>query len=242
MRTQNFRSGSIVGVLLLLAFVAWGWRVTPRAAHADSSNTCPSVQPSQKYTFVYGSVTLDNAPAMVGAVIEARNLQGQTFGCTMVENAGEYPLMYIYGEETIGGVTTPGMRQGEAVTFVVNGTLATANPVLSWTNDWTSHRIDLTAHTLLTPTPTSTASHTPISTPTYTPTPTYTSTPTPTSTATHTATATPTNTATMTPTATDTPATTPTPTATATATPTSPTPTATPTTDPPTRTATDPMS
>lgn len=233
MHSQSFRFNVIIS-LTLLAAIGWclGWdrEGTFASAYAHSTGICPAIQPTQKYTFVYGTVMVAGASAEVGSVIEARNTQGQPAGCTIVEHAGEYPLMYVFGQETINGVITPGMQPGETITFVVNGNQATANLPLLWANDWSSHQANLTSVTSITPTPspTPTQTMTPTNTPSITPTATHTATDT--VTPTHSPTRTPMPS--PTPTSTNPPASTATatPTDTVTATPTSVTPTATPTT------------
>ena len=229
---------------------------------AVTQGVCPPVQNTPYMTIAYGAVTVDGAPAPVGAVVEARSPRGDTVGCIVVATAGVYPLMQIYGEDVTAAPPIPGMREGETVAFYVDGRPATPSPSLVWHDDKDYHRVDLavtgptatptatwtpTRTPTATPTRTPTATHTPTHTPTATHTPTHTptatSTPTRTSTRTPTATHTPTHTPTRTPTATHTPTHTPTrtPTATPTQTPTA-TPTHTPTpteTPPPTITPTD---
>jgi hypothetical protein len=221
MSKQHSHPLTLISFLLLWSGLAWGWFTLPHAGQGRAVRQCPVVQATQRYTFAYGMISVDGSPVAIGAVIEARNPQGQTFGCTVVVNAGEYPLMYIFGTETVGGVSTPGMRPGELVTFVVDGVAATATPLLYWQNQWISHRIDLTVIALPSPTPTNTPSFTPTATPTHTPTATWTPTTTPTATATPTPTPThiPSPTATATNPLTATATATPTQTGTATVTP-----------------------
>ena len=190
-------------------------------------------------TIAYGYATVDGLPVSVGAVVEARSPRNDTVGCSAVTVAGIYPLMQIYGEDATASPPIPGMRDGEPVTFYVDGFLANASPLLVWHDDKDYHRVDLSVTTATdtpTATPTNTATSTPIptNTPTATSTPTTTLTPTPTATSTNTPTATATRTPTPTPTRTHTPTSTATPTPTNTPTP---TPTAT-STNTPTATAT----
>jgi hypothetical protein len=233
-----------VGVLVSLIFTT----TSPSAVQADPrvrraltvQQACSGVQPTPNFSEYYGSVSLDGEPAPVGTLVEAYSPRGDKVGCVQVSVPGYYPYMRVYGEEG----TTPGMRNGEEVTFKVGDHLATTdpNPVI-WFNDWDQHEVSLSAtSTMLTPThtptatPTSTLTATPTATPTVTEMPTSTTTPTdtlaitptPTPTNTETATHTPTVTLTSTPTDTHTPTPTDTPTPTKTPTPTS-TPTATPT-------------
>ncbi len=251
----------LLGLALLVGLVVGGrgvWAARPgRVASeptrliggqpAAAQGVCPPVQNTPYLTIAYGAVTVDGAPAPVGAVVEARSPRGDTVGCIVVTTAGVYPLMQIYGEDATAAPPIPGMRAGETVAFLVDGRPATASPSLVWQADQEYHRVDLAAYTPTatntpTPTPTNTPTNVPTNTPvpptaTYTPRPpTPTNTPTntpvpPTDTPLPTATpVTPTDTSTPTPTDTPVPPTdTPVPTATPTDTPVPPTPTDTPT-------------
>lgn len=53
--------------------------------------------------------------------------------------------MYVYGEDTSVNPPVPGMRNGEVVSFRVNGVAATASPTLTWTNDRELHHVTLVA-------------------------------------------------------------------------------------------------
>ena len=195
--------------LIVLAIVAWGWLSLPfpGVASARSDQACPPVTATQRFTFVYGAAILNGSPAPMGSVVEARSPRGHTVGCIAVETSGLYPLMYIYGEDTVGGETTPGMRTNETVDFYINGVPATSSPTFTWRDSWASTRVDLAASGDP-PTPTSTPTPTKTPTPIHTPTLTATPTKTPTLTHTPTLTATPTKTPTSMPTNTPIPITT----------------------------------
>jgi hypothetical protein len=130
----------ILGLLVLMG-LAWSFGL----GGAGLAGVCPTVQNTQKFTFLYGEVTINATPAPPGSVVEARSPRGDTVGCRVVENAGEYPLMYVYGEETVAGTPIPGMREGEVIAFAVDGVPATPSPVPTWTNDKASHQVDLSA-------------------------------------------------------------------------------------------------
>jgi hypothetical protein len=97
------------------------------------------------FTEVYGSLTIDEAPAPVGTVVQALSPRGDTVGCFTVETAGLYGFVRIYGEDTTATPPIPGMRDGELVTFRVDGALAVATPLFYWHDDKASHRVDLAA-------------------------------------------------------------------------------------------------
>ncbi len=223
----------VVTLLVLLGSMA----ANTILAQADG---CPAVRVSQKYTIVYGTVTIGGADAPVGTVIEARSQRGDTVGCRVVDSAGFYRAMKVYGEEAVGSLIVPGMRTGETIVFRIDSVLATPGTQLQWVNDWAAHPVNLSAVSVPTrtptPTPTPTRTPTPIHTPTVTVAPTHTPTVTPIATHTPTVTPTPTRTPTVTPTPTHTTTVTPTPTRTPTVTL---TPTHTPTVTPtPTHTPT----
>lgn len=141
-------------------FVAAAWKVVlvacallamglSRSSYPNSSpgwaraGGCPIVQSTPYFTVVYGSVEINDQPAVVGTVVEARTPRGEVVGCFVVETPGHYGMMYVYGEDENVSPPIPGMREGEAVTFTVNGTEATASPQLAWSNDHDMHEVVL---------------------------------------------------------------------------------------------------
>jgi hypothetical protein len=118
------------------------------AVSAVPAGTCPPVQISSLRTIVYGAVTVDGTNAAAGTVVEARSPRGDVVGCHVVTSPGSYGMMYVYGEDTSVSPPVPGMRNGETVAFWVDGVTATANPTLTWANDWQTsppHQVDLAA-------------------------------------------------------------------------------------------------
>jgi hypothetical protein len=91
-------------------------------------------------TIARGSVTIRGAPAPAGTVIQAVNPRDDVVGCTVVQTAGTYPNMQIYGEDP---PSIPGMRNDEIIEFRINGIPAVATPSLYWHNDWTQYTINL---------------------------------------------------------------------------------------------------
>jgi len=96
-------------------------------------------------TEVYGSLTINDAPAPVGTVVQALSPRGDTVGCFTVETAGLYGFMRIYGEDATANPPIPGMRDGETPTFRLSGAPAVATPLFYWQDDKASHRVDLAA-------------------------------------------------------------------------------------------------
>jgi hypothetical protein len=106
-----------------------------------SAGCVAPVTPS--FSEVYGSLTINGAPAPVGTVVQAISPRGDTVGCFTVATAGQYGLMRIYGEDATANPPIPGMRAGELVAFRVNGASAVATPLFYWHDDKAPHRVDL---------------------------------------------------------------------------------------------------
>lgn len=205
-----------IGIVMLCMAAGWLWitpsrgDVTPDDVAGRAAGACPRVPNTPRFAIVYGTVQLEGNAAPVGTLVEVVSPRGDVVGCSPVSTAGYYGAMYVYGEDASANPPIPGMRNGEAGAFRVNGVTASAAPALVWHDDRTPHQVNLTADTPPTHTPTATRTHTSTATRTDTPTATRTHTPTATRTLTPTRTATPT----LTPTRTDTPTATPTRTAT----------------------------
>ncbi len=116
-----------------------------RAASVQAQSVCPYVPNTPSFTFAYGDVLKDGLPAPVGSAVLARSPRGDIVGCTLVTTAGLYPAMYIYGEDTTVTPSVPGMRNGETVTFLVDGVVASVSSLLLFANDRDLHRVDLAA-------------------------------------------------------------------------------------------------
>ncbi|CAG0970195.1 hypothetical protein ANRL4_01203 [Anaerolineae bacterium] len=144
-RCRAFSLLSIVTFCVLIG-VSAASNVTAQAkASAAPAGTCPTVQNTPYFTIVYGSVTLNGTDAPAGTAVEARSPRGDTVGCFVVNQAGSYGAMYVYGEDTSVLPPVPGMRNGELINFYVEGNPATATPQLTWVNDHDLHQVDLSA-------------------------------------------------------------------------------------------------
>ena len=144
MRTKQLATWILIGLSagLLLAFNGPGAVARPHTA-------CPDVPNTTRYTIAYGLVTLNGSPAEVGSRVLAYNPRNDLAGCFEITSAGNYGMMYIYGEDAQAVPPIPGMRDGESVSFVVEGAPAQAAPAFTWVNDWayTTHAVTLTAMT-----------------------------------------------------------------------------------------------
>lgn len=116
-----------------------------RATAVFAQGVCPPIQNTPAFTIVYGTVTVNGAPAAPGTVVEARSPRGDNVGCFIVADEGDYGGMYVYGEDNTVNPPIPGMRTGESVAFYVNGLAATASPSLAWSNDRDVHQVALSA-------------------------------------------------------------------------------------------------
>jgi hypothetical protein len=113
----------------------------PQPTEGCSAHTTPYV------TYAYGTVTIAGNPAPEGTLIEALNPRGEVVGCFVVQTAGYYGFMPVYGEDATASPPIPGMRDGELVRFRVDGLEASAVPLLFWHDDKDVHSIDLSVGT-----------------------------------------------------------------------------------------------
>lgn len=109
------------------------------------TNTNCIVQPTPYFSETYGSVLISGGNAPVGSVVQALNPRGETVGCFTVTDEGLYGLMRIYGEDTSAIPPIPGMRDGEIVSYSVNGAPAVASPLFYWSDDHSVHSVNLNA-------------------------------------------------------------------------------------------------
>ena len=57
------------------------------------------------WTLAYGSVTIVGQPAPAGTLVTAESSRGEVVGCFVVEEAGQYGFMHIYGEDNYPDTT-----------------------------------------------------------------------------------------------------------------------------------------
>lgn len=140
------QDGSVV-VSIIRTNASTGAMVNEIALEEETLSMVRACNVSQTPYFseTYGDVLIENIGAPVGSLVEAISPRGDIVGCFVVENAGSYGFLRIYGEDTTADPIIPGMRAGEIVTYRVNGATATANPSYYWQDDHTSHKVDLNA-------------------------------------------------------------------------------------------------
>jgi hypothetical protein len=83
--------------------------------------------------------------APIGTVIQAYDPRGVLVGTFTVTNSGQYGYMRIYGEDISAIPSIEGMRNGELVTFKVNGAPAVSLPSFYWQDDRKVHEVNLQA-------------------------------------------------------------------------------------------------
>jgi len=101
---------------------------------------CTHAQVSPYLTLAYGEVWLDGRPAPAGSMVEAVTPRGEVAGCFVVQHAGAFGVMSIYGADADG--ITSGFREGEAIAWRVNGQPATGTE-LTWADDKEVHQVRL---------------------------------------------------------------------------------------------------
>jgi hypothetical protein len=106
---------------------------------------CTDVAPTPYLTLVYGHVTVNDQPAPIGTRVDVVTPQGEVGGCFVVEQAGQYGFMHVYGADDTAEPPIPGFREGELLAFQVNGIPANASVALSWQDDKAPHEVDLAA-------------------------------------------------------------------------------------------------
>jgi hypothetical protein len=128
----NAATGALVSALALEELT----QAAPPTCHA---------QETPFFSEAYGDVTVLGTPAPLGAIVQAINPRGETVGCFTVTREGKYGFMRIYGEDATANPPIAGMRDGELVSFKVNGAAAVVTPTFTWHDDRAQRRADLNA-------------------------------------------------------------------------------------------------
>ena len=111
----------------------------------NNSQVCPTVQNTPFFSVYYGTVTLNGLPAPTGSIIKAYSPRNDLVGCFITTTAGNYGMMYVYGEDTSVSPAIPGMRVDEVTTFTINDLPVSATPSQLWKNDKDLHNINITS-------------------------------------------------------------------------------------------------
>jgi hypothetical protein len=94
-------------------------------------------------SIVYGWLTVGGQPASPGTVVEAITPRGDVAGRFVMHAPGLFGFMHIYGEDDMAVPIINGFRNGETITFRVNGRPAVSAGEVAWHNDWTAHPVHL---------------------------------------------------------------------------------------------------
>jgi len=95
------------------------------------------------FTLIYGRVTINGQPARTGTRVEVLTLQGNVAACFVVQNAGQYGLVHVYGKDETATPVIPGFRAGEPLRFRVNGNKAVHSTTVLWQDDKEPHMVNL---------------------------------------------------------------------------------------------------
>jgi len=106
------------------------------------STICGSLNPTPKFTQLYGELLLGDLPAPAGSRVEVLTPRGEIAGCFVLEKPGVVGFMHVYGEDATADPPIAGFRDGEPLAFRVNGMLVETEP-LTWHDDWASHAVAL---------------------------------------------------------------------------------------------------
>ena len=115
----------------------------------ENTNCTPLENRTPKFVEVWG-YTHPVQIAPEGAIITAHRSDGTQVGCYQVTVAGRYGLMRVYGEDE-NSPNVPGLREGETLTFQINGAPVYAESQDNWDlvwrsqrDNWQSYHVDLT--------------------------------------------------------------------------------------------------
>jgi hypothetical protein len=111
-----------------------------RAAVVDS---CAHVAATPFFTLVYGELMVNGRPAPSGTTVEVVTPRGDVAGCFVVDRAGHYGMLHVFGQDATASPQIPGFRDGEPLRFRVDGSDAMPSKRLEWHDDQQPRRADL---------------------------------------------------------------------------------------------------
>ncbi len=112
------------------------------ATRTETNVGCVGLSPTPQFTLVYGKLLINERPAPVGSRVEALTPRGDVAGCVVLETSGDIGFMHVYGEDDAGSPSIGGFREGEVLTFRVNGMPVEFTPLV-WRDDWSPHSVSL---------------------------------------------------------------------------------------------------
>ena len=120
---------------------------TGQSAAGDSSERtdaidavhCAGVEPTPRFTLLYGYLSLAGVDVTVGDQVEAVTPRWEVAGCFTVTTAGQYGFMPLFGSDG----SLPGFQPDEPIILRVNGRAIVLPETLFWQDDKSTHRLDL---------------------------------------------------------------------------------------------------
>lgn len=100
---------------------------------------CLGLAPTPALTIVYGEVRINKALAPAGTRVEIRTPRGELAGCALIAEPGLLALTHVYGADN----ESAGFREGESLSFYVNGLRAVSDKPLVWSNNREINEIHL---------------------------------------------------------------------------------------------------
>ena len=107
--------------------------------HRSEETACDQLAPTPFMTLVYGQISIDEQPAPPGTVVDVVTPRGGVAGCFVVEQAGQFGLMHVFGEDSTANPPIDGFRAGETLQFRLNGVPVQAVTSIQWQDDRTPH-------------------------------------------------------------------------------------------------------
>lgn len=106
---------------------------------------CAGVEPTPRFTAIYGNLTVDGAEAAAGSRVEVYTPRGEVAGCFTVTTPGQYGFLTVFGADAVGdaGEALPGFRDGEPIEVRVDGVTVEIDEPLTWQDDKSTHRLNL---------------------------------------------------------------------------------------------------
>jgi hypothetical protein len=109
----------------------------------ERSFACAGLWPTPYATLVYGALTINGVPAPAGTRVEVLTPRDEVAGCFVVEQAGQYGLMHVYGADPTAAPPIPGFKEGEPLRFRVHGVEVAPPEPLAWQDEKAPHRVNL---------------------------------------------------------------------------------------------------
>lgn len=106
---------------------------------------CANVEPTPRFTALYGKLTVDGADVAVGSQVEVYTPRGEVAGCFLVTTPGQYGFLAVFGADTASDASDalPGFQDGEPIEVRIDGVTVALAEALTWQDDKSTHQLDL---------------------------------------------------------------------------------------------------